>query len=138
MATDLHSVTLHLLRRLRLSDRTLGVTPARLSALSVLVFGGPRSLGELAAAEQVSPPTMSRIVTALEQAGLVERRPHSGDGRAVLLSPTAQGRRIMRRGRRLRVGQLVRQLESLPEPDVACLERAVEILRRLDAPGAEG
>ncbi|MDP9071183.1 MAG: MarR family transcriptional regulator [Actinomycetota bacterium] len=130
LATELHSVAVQLLRSLRHSDQALGITPARLSALSVLVFGGPRSLGDLAAAEQVSPPTMSRIVAALEQAGLVERRPHSGDGRVVLLSPTARGRRSMRRGRRLRVRQLARQLQSLPEPDLACLEQAVGILRR--------
>ena len=73
-ADRLHSASIHLLRRLRVRDRESGVGPAQLSALSVLVFGGPRSLGELADAEQVRPPTMSRIVAGLERAGLVKRR----------------------------------------------------------------
>jgi DNA-binding MarR family transcriptional regulator len=135
LAADLHAASLHLLRRLRTSDQALGITPARLSALSVLVFGGPRTLRQLADAEQVSPPTMSRIVAALESAGLVERRPDPRDARAVRLSPTAEGRRTMRRARRLRVEQLARQLQSLPERDLARLERAVEVLRHLEERG---
>src|SRR5256885_16104382 len=69
-ADRLHSAAIHLLRRLRVRDRESGVGPAQLSALSVLVFGGPRSLGELADAEQVRPPTMSRIVAGRERGGL--------------------------------------------------------------------
>jgi len=72
-ADKLHSAAIHLLRRLRVRDRESGIGPAQLSALSVLVFGGPRSLGELADAEQVRPPTMSRIVSGLERARLVKR-----------------------------------------------------------------
>src|SRR5947207_5638448 len=79
-ADKLHSAAIHLLRRLRVRDRESGVGPAQLSALSVLVFGGPRSLGELADAEQVRPPTMSRIVSGLERAGLVKREA-TEDGR---------------------------------------------------------
>jgi MarR family len=74
-ADKLHSAAIHLLRRLRARDRESGIGPAKLSALSVLVFGGSRSLGELAAAEQVRPPTMSRIVSGLERARLVRRHP---------------------------------------------------------------
>src|SRR5499425_3166797 len=69
----LHSAAIHLLRRLRIRDSGSGIGPAQLSALSVLVFGGQRSLGELAEAEQVRPPTMSRIVSGLERAGLLKR-----------------------------------------------------------------
>ncbi|MGA7856601.1 MAG: hypothetical protein WCA11_01650, partial [Terracidiphilus sp.] len=65
IADQLHSAAIHLLRSVRTQDRSLGVGPAQLSALSVLVFGGPRSLTELAEAEQVRPPTMSRIVAGL-------------------------------------------------------------------------
>ena len=65
--TGLHSAAIHLLRRVRKQDAATGEGPARLSALSVLVFGGPMTLGQLAAAEQVKPPTMSRIVTGLER-----------------------------------------------------------------------
>src|SRR5258707_14604829 len=78
-ADRLHSAAIHLLRRLRGGDPESGVGPAQLSALSVLVFGGPRSLGELADAEQVRPPTMSRIVAGLGRGGLVGRQA-AGDG----------------------------------------------------------
>src|ERR1041385_2596122 len=86
-ADKLHSAAIHLLRRLRVRDRESGIGPAQLSALSVLVFGGPRSLGGLAEAEQVRPPTMSRIVVGLERSGLV-RRQTTDDKRRVRLEPT--------------------------------------------------
>src|ERR671923_550671 len=92
-ADKLHSAAIHLLRRLRVRDRESGIGPAQLSALSVLVFGGPRSLGELADAEQVRPPTMSRIVSGLQKAGLVCRL-ETQDGRRVRLVATAKGTKI--------------------------------------------
>src|SRR5258707_4026879 len=100
-ADRLHSAAIHLLRRLRVRDRESGVGPAQLSALSVLVLGGgPRSLGELAEAEQVRPPTMSRIVAGLVRAGLV-RPEKTGNGRRVRLEATAKGTTILpERGRR--------------------------------------
>ncbi len=70
-ADRLHSAAIHLLRRVRLQDAAAGVGPAQLSALSVLVFAGPKALGELAAAEQVKPPTMSRVVAGLKRSRLV-------------------------------------------------------------------
>ena len=93
-ADKLHSAAIHLLRRLRVRDRESGVGPAQLSALSVLVFGGPRSLGELADVEQVRPPTMSRIVSGLTAVGLV-RREATEDGRRVRLVATAKGTKIL-------------------------------------------
>src|SRR5258706_12453698 len=89
-ADRLHSAAIHLLRQLRVRDRESGVGPAQLSALSVLVFGGPRSLGELADAEQVRPPTMSRIVAGVERGGLGQRR-KKGDGRRGRLEASAEG-----------------------------------------------
>src|SRR5271170_6671053 len=71
-ADRLHSAAIHLLRRVRLKDVASGVGPAQLSALSVLVFAGPKTLGQLAAAEQVKPPTMSRIVAGLKRRRLIE------------------------------------------------------------------
>ena len=68
MAANLHSVSIRMLRTLRREDDGIGLSAPRLSALSVIVFAGPLSLGELAAAEQVRPPTMSRIVEALVEA----------------------------------------------------------------------
>lgn len=132
LAGELNSVAIHLVRRLRRADESLGVTPSRLSALSVLVFGGPRRLQELAEAEQVAGPTMSKLVAALEADGLVTRRPDPSDGRAVVLSATPAGRRLMERGRRQRVERLAAELRGLPTADRVVLSRAATILRALE------
>src|SRR6267142_131633 len=115
-ADRLHSAAIHLLRRLRVRDRESGVGPAQLSALSVLVFGGPRSLGELADAEQVRPPTMSRIVAGLERAGLVKRR-KTEDGRRVRLEASARGTKILQEGRKRRVESLAKALHALSDKE---------------------
>lgn len=138
VATRLHSVAIHLLRRLRREDEALGISAARLSALSVVGFGGPRTLGELAAAEQVRPPTMTRIVAALERAGLVERRPDHDDGRVTRIAATDRGRALLEEGRARRTGRLAARLEALPPADLATLDRAgalLEALLRDDATG---
>ena len=82
MADRLHSAAIHLLRRLRVEDEALGISAPRLSALSVLVFAGPRRVGELAEAEQVEPPTMTRLVDGMERDGYVVRGPDPDDRRA--------------------------------------------------------
>src|ERR1700720_855969 len=91
VADRLHSAAIHLLRHARKRDVLAGVGPARLSALSVLVFGGPMALGQLAAAEQVKAPTMSRIVTGLEESRLAERLTDSKDARRVRIRATPSG-----------------------------------------------
>ena len=127
-ADRLHSAAIHLLRRLRVRDRESGVGPAQLSALSVLVLGGgPRSLGELAEAEQVRPPTMSRIVAGLVRAGLV-RRGKTKDGRRIRLEATAKGTRILQEGRQRRVESLAQALSSLPEADRLRVAELTEVL----------
>src|SRR5579862_2223943 len=88
LADRLHSTAIHLLRRVRKQDARTGEGPARLSALSVLGFGGPMTLGQLAATEQVKPPTMSRIVTGLEHSRLAERLSDAGDARRVRIRAT--------------------------------------------------
>src|SRR5687767_115077 len=88
IASRLHSASIHLLREVRRQDPESGLSPARLSALSVLVFGGPRTLGALAAAEQVTAPTMTRLVAALEADGYLSRRPSPSDRRAVIVDAT--------------------------------------------------
>jgi DNA-binding MarR family transcriptional regulator len=133
LAADLHSAALHLLRRLRATDASLGISPTRLSALSVIVFGGPLSLRDLAAAEQVRPPSMSRVVAALEEAGLVSRQPDPSDGRAILLEATPEGVRVMHLGRALRVQSLAEQLRTLSKEERATLRRASAILQRLES-----
>jgi DNA-binding MarR family transcriptional regulator len=106
------------------------VPPAQLSALSVLVFAGPKTLGELAAAEQVRPPTMTRIVQALEAHGLARRERDADDGRVHRLHATAKGRRVMQRGRRRRVANLAALLARLPSKDVARVREAAELVER--------
>jgi len=130
-ADRLHSAAIHLLRRLRVRDRESGVGPAQLSALSVLVLGGgPRSLGELAEAEQVRPPTMSRIVAGLVRAGLV-RRGKTEDGRRIRLEATAKGTRILQEGRQRRVESLAQALSSLPEADRLRVAELTELLDQI-------
>lgn len=129
-ADKLHSAAIHLLRRLRVRDRESGVGPAQLSALSVLVFGGARSLGQLADAEQVRAPTMSRIVAGLERAGLVKRHT-TEDGRRVRLEATAKGTKILQEGRRRRVESLAQALASLPEKEARQLEELTGLLQQL-------
>src|SRR4030081_906755 len=129
-ADRLHSAAIHLLRRLRVRDRESGIGPAQLSALSVLVFGGPRSLGELADAEQVRPPTMSRIVAGLERAGLVKRR-RTEDGRRVRLGATPKGTKILEQGRQRRVESLVSALSALSERERQKLGELVDMLRQI-------
>jgi DNA-binding MarR family transcriptional regulator len=130
IADRLHSASIHLLRRLRVRDRESGVGPAQLSALSVLVFGGPRSLGELAEAEQVRPPTMSRIVAGLERAGLV-RRHATEDGRRVRLEASAKGTKILQEGRLRRVESLAKALAVLSEKEIQKLGDLTELLQKL-------
>jgi DNA-binding MarR family transcriptional regulator len=136
LAERLHSTAIHLLRRLRREDVAMGLPPARASALSVLVFAGPLSLGELARAEHVRPPTMSRIVKGLEGAGLVRRQPDPEDRRAVRLAATAAGRRLLLAGKARRVATLVSLLEPAGERQLARLEASVTLLERLLQSGA--
>src|SRR5579863_7960663 len=105
-ADRLHSVAIHLLRYLRKQDVASGLTAPRLSALSVVVFAGPLTLGALAAAEQVRPPSMTRIVASLQESGLVQRVPGETDRRQVLITATPDGRRLLEEGRARRTGRL--------------------------------
>lgn len=116
-ARALNSAAIHLLRGLRPTDRRSGLTSARLSALSVLVFSGPTTLGRLAAAEQVSSPTMTRIVDGLVQLGLAERSPHPDGGRLVRISATVAGRSLMEAARDRRIATIVSAVHTLPAAD---------------------
>jgi DNA-binding MarR family transcriptional regulator len=129
-ADRLHSAAIHLLRRVRASDVETGLSPSRLSVLSVLVFGGPRTPSELAAAEQVRLPTISALVRGLEEDGLVRRAADPADGRVVRLSATAKGRRILERGRERRLDNLEELLEPLSREELRVLAEASEILDR--------
>lgn len=131
VADRLHSAAIHLLRRVRKQDIASGEGPARLSALSVLVFGGPKTLKELAAAEQVKPPTMSRIVAGLERSLLVEIGEDPADGRRMRISATAKGTRLLQKGRELRIAYLAGHLEQLSPEELSKLGEAVEILSKV-------
>lgn len=130
-ADRLHSAAIQLLRRVRKQDSASGVGPAQLSALSVLVMVGPKALGELAAVEQVKPPTMSRIVAGLERSRLVEIARDSHDARRMDIRATAKGNRLLQEGRRRRIEYLAAHLESLTGSELAQLTDAAEILEKL-------
>ena len=131
IATRLHGASIGLLRMLRREDDESVLSAPRLSALSVIVFAGPLSLNALAEAEQVRPPTMSRLVDALVEAGLVTRETRSDDRRAVSIAATQKGVRLMEAGRDRRVRRLARQLESLADSEIRALGRGIELLERI-------
>src|SRR6201984_3231283 len=131
VADRLHSAPIHLLRRVRKQGICTGEGPARLSALSVLVFGGPKTLKELAAAEQVKPPTMSRIVSGLARSRLVEITEDPEDARRLRIAATPKGTHLLQKGRELRIAYLATQLERLTPDELSQLGDAVEILSQL-------
>jgi DNA-binding MarR family transcriptional regulator len=132
IAERMHSAALRLLRRLRKSDEAMGVSAPKLSALSVLVFGGPQTLKDLAAAEQVRAPTMSRLVAELEADGLATKTEDAKDRRVVRIAATAKGRALLEAGRERRLEVLTAQIDALTRDDRATLQRAAEILVRLN------
>jgi DNA-binding MarR family transcriptional regulator len=129
IADRLHSASIHLLRRLRREDAQSGLSAPRLSALSVIVFGGAVTLGDLAAAEQVRPPTMTRIVNALQSQGLIVKTKNTKDGRSLYLSATPAGKKLLTEGRERRVRALASQIEALSAQQRKSLRDAAEILR---------
>ena len=131
VADRLHSVAIHLLRQLREEDLTLGLGPTQLSALSVLVFGGPQTIGALARIEQVALPTVSRVVDALARAGLAAREADARDRRVIHVSATPAGISLMQRGRQQRVRRLVRLLEDLEPAELETVGTAAERLAGL-------
>ena len=131
VAARLHSSAIRLLRTLRREDDGSGLSAPRLSALSVIVFAGPMSLAELAAAEQVKPPTMSRIVDALVERGLITRIAKPGDRRSVEIAATSEGVQLLEAGRERRVSALIGRLRKLADSERRALARGVEILERV-------
>ncbi len=133
LADQLHSAAIHLLRQLRKQDDASGLSAPRLSALSVVVFGGPLTLGKLARAEQVKPPTMTRIVTGLEKEGLVVRKGDSRDARLTRIHATPKGKRILAAGRSRRVKLLKTSVNGLGRDELADLARGIQLFRELNA-----
>ena len=136
LAARVHSAALHLLRRLAQDDRATGVSAARLSALSVLVFGGPRTIGALAGVEGVTPPTMTRLVAAMVAEGLVERLADPADRRVVRVQASASGRSLLMAGRDRRVATLAAMIKPLSPKERRRLDAAATIIEAMLAPEA--
>lgn len=126
-----HSAAIRLLRLVRAEDAQAGIGPAQLSALSVLVFVGEKTVGELAVLEQVRPPTMSRIVDGLVKRKLVQRVSAAGDRRAIHLRATAEGHKLLLAGKSRRVRALAKRLEVFTEEELETLEAAAQLMLRL-------
>ena len=122
-----------MLRKLRKEDDASGLSAPRLSALSVVVFGGPLTLGKLADAEQVKPPTMTRIVTGLEKEGLVKRIGDSRDRRLTRIQATIKGQKVLTAGRARRVEKLAAAVRDLRRSELAELTRGVQLLQQIIA-----
>ncbi|EFH84430.1 MarR family winged helix-turn-helix transcriptional regulator [Ktedonobacter racemifer] len=131
IANRLHSVAIHLLRRARQEDLLTGLAPARLSALSVIGFGGPCTVTDLAEAEQVAVPTISRIVAALVAQRLVERQENAHDRRTIHLVATPKGMDVLREGRRRRTAQLGTMLAQFTTVEQATIAEAVTLMERM-------
>lgn len=134
LASRLRLAVTRLARRLRQQAES-GVTPSQLVALSSIERAGAITIGELCQAEQVQPPTMTKIVGALVEAELVQRTPDEQDRRVVWLRVTPAGARLLERSRSRKDQYLVKRLRSLEPEELAVLERAVETLDRLVAGG---
>ncbi|MGD0798173.1 MAG: MarR family transcriptional regulator [Acidobacteriaceae bacterium] len=131
LAEQLHASAIHLLRQLRRTDEASGTTASQLSALSVIVFSGPISLGKLAEIEQVRPPTMTRLINALESDQLILKTRSEHDARIVHLSATNKGRRLLLAARMRRVRVLADQIKKMSELDQENLASALSTIRKL-------
>lgn len=131
IADRLHSAAIHLLRRLRTEDARSGLTGPRASALSVLVFNGPMTLGSLATAEQVKPPTMTRLVSGLERNGLAAREASPDDARVTIVRATHRGMVLLQEGRGRRIARLQAALQALNRKDLDTLRQATVVLEEL-------
>ena len=131
VASALHSAAIHLLRGVRQEDAHTGVGPARLSALSVLVFAGPMRLSELARIEQVKRPTMTKVVAGLQACNLVRRRTDVSDARAVRLEATARGTKLLHDARRRRVQRLAVALQALDPEEIDLIARATVLIGQI-------
>jgi DNA-binding MarR family transcriptional regulator len=131
MAALLHEQFSRLTRRLRTMELPEGMTPERLSALSAIEKRGPISVTALAEHEMVRPATMSRMVTALVEDGLVKRSDDKNDGRGVLVSATPKGRRAYQRAQERRLSHFAEVLDSLSEEQLAAMRSLTSALERL-------
>lgn len=130
VANRLHSAAIHLLRRARRTDPLTGVSAAQLSALSVLM-SGPKTLGDLAAAEQVRPPTMSRLVSEMDRAGIARKVIDRDDARVIRVHATPKGLRALSRGRSMRIESIERLISQIDADELRNIERAVGTIEKV-------
>lgn len=133
IANALHSLSVHLLRRARTADKESGLTPERLSLLSVLAYAGPQSINRLSQIEGVSAPAISRSVSSLEKIGLVARARARDDNRTVIVRTTPKGKRLMEAGRRRRIELIADELAGLNKKNLSRLAHVSSVLERLEA-----
>ncbi|PYY11358.1 MAG: MarR family transcriptional regulator [Acidobacteria bacterium] len=131
VAEAVHGASIRVLRIVRAEDVKAGIGPAQLSALSILVFLGPKTMGGLAEAEQVKPPTMSRIVDGLVRQRLAERATETADRRSLRIAATPRGKKLLLAGRNRRVRALAKRLENLSESDLIVLQKAAQLLGQI-------
>ena len=131
LAHDLRLAVMRLSRRLRNQRVDTSVTLTHLAAMSTLKRHGPMSPGELAAHERVQPPSMTRVIAALEEWQLVTRAAHASDRRQVVLTVTPEGRVLVAKARRRRDAWLARRLNELTPQERATLRAAAPILEKL-------
>jgi DNA-binding MarR family transcriptional regulator len=130
LAAGLRVSISRLSRRMRTeSDRALSVT--QFAALAAVSRHGALTPGELAEHEKVQPPSMTRVIAALEEQGLLTRSPHPTDRRQVVLSPTEQGEKLLKEERRRKEAWLAQRLAELTPEERAILRQAAPILERL-------
>lgn len=131
LSEPLHQFAIHCLRELRQADIASGLSSARLSALSVIVFGGPLSPSALAEAEQVSAPTMTKLIQGLAGEGLVTLKPSSVDARKKRVAATAKGKKLMFKARDARLAILEQKLSRLTQTQQRELSKSVHLLQTL-------
>ena len=128
LANTLHSLAILVLRQARVADTETGLNPQRLSVLSVLAFGGSKTIGELATIEQVSRPAVSNLVSALEAEGLAFRERLSSDARSVMVLPSTKGLKLLEQARVGRLQIVAKRLASLSAKELDCVDEALKLL----------
>jgi DNA-binding MarR family transcriptional regulator len=134
VADRIHAAAIRLLRYLRREDTASGLSAPQLSVLSVLVFQGPQTMTELATAEQVRLPTMSKLISELERRGMVERASDRHDRRVSRISASRRGRSLLEEGRKRRLARLVAAISKLNPKQLASMAAAAEAILEATRP----
>ncbi|ACV27081.1 MarR family winged helix-turn-helix transcriptional regulator [Kangiella koreensis] len=130
VAEKLHRVAIYLLRNTKKHDQESGLTPERLSLLSILVYIGPQTINSLAEMEQVSAPAITRTVKSLEKQGYVIKSRSKTDQRVVYVAPTRKSQQLLDETQRKRVDRIEHLLEGAAEEDLKQLKAAMIILEK--------